>query len=75
MPLSTVYFGIVSLGVVLFIFGIGSFFIEACGFKRKVDEFVLRAFSSRLVVGRIIVPRTGVLEKTGGTEEDSVTAH
>jgi hypothetical protein len=70
MLLSTAYFGVVSLGLVLFIFGIGSFFVEVCGFKRKVDEFVLRIVSSRLVVGRIIVPRTGVLEKTGATEED-----
>jgi hypothetical protein len=74
MLLSTAYLGILSLGLVLFIFWIGSFFVEVCGFKRKVDEFVL-IFSSRLVAERIIVPRTGVLEKTGATEEDSVTAH
>jgi hypothetical protein len=40
MLLGTAYFGTVLLGLGLFIFGMGSFLIEACGFKRKVDEFV-----------------------------------
>jgi hypothetical protein len=63
MLLGTAYFGTVLLGLVLFIFGMGSFFVEACGFKRKVDEFVLRIVSSRLAVGRIAVPRTGLPRK------------
>jgi hypothetical protein len=63
MLLGTAYFGTVLLGLVVFIFGIGSFFVEACGFKRKVDEFVLRLFSSRLAVGRIAALRTGVPRK------------
>jgi hypothetical protein len=63
MLLGTAYFGTVLLGLVLFIFGMGSFFIEACGFKRKVDEFVLRIFSSRLAVGRVAIPRIGVPRK------------
>ena len=41
----TAYFGTVLLGLVLFIFGMGSFFVEACGFKRNVDTFVLRTCS------------------------------
>jgi hypothetical protein len=63
MLLETAYFGTVSLSLVLFIFGMGSFFVEACGFKRKIDEFVLRIFSSRLAAGGIAVPRTGVPRK------------
>jgi hypothetical protein len=63
MLLGTAYFGTVLLGLVLFIFGIGSFFVEACGFRRKVNEFVLRILSSRLAVGRIVVPRTGLPRK------------
>jgi hypothetical protein len=64
MLLGTAHFGIVLLGLVLFIFGMGSFFVEACGFqKRNVDEFLPRIFSSKLVVGEIILPRTGVPRK------------
>jgi hypothetical protein len=63
MLLGTAYLGTVLLGLVLFIFGMGSFFVEAWGFKRKVDEFVLRILFSRLAVGRIAVPRTGVPRK------------
>jgi hypothetical protein len=63
MLLGTAYFGTVLLGIVLFIFGMGGFFVEACGFKRKVDEFVIRIFSLRLAVGRIAVPRTGLPRK------------
>jgi hypothetical protein len=63
MLLGTAHFGIVLLGLVQFIFGMGSFFVEACGFKRKVDEFLPRIFSSKLVVGGIILPRTGVPRK------------
>jgi hypothetical protein len=63
MLLGTAYFGTVSLGLALFIFGMGSFFVEARGSKRKVDEFVPRIFFSRLAVGRIAVPRTGVPRK------------
>jgi hypothetical protein len=63
MLLGTAYFGTVLLGLVLFIFGMGSFFVEVCGLKRKVDEFVLRIFSSRLAVGRVAVPRIGVPRK------------
>jgi hypothetical protein len=33
MLLGTAYFGTVSLGLILFIFGMGSFFVEACGCK------------------------------------------
>jgi hypothetical protein len=43
-------------GLILFIFGIGRLFVEACGFKGDVDQFVLRTFCSRLVAGRIVVP-------------------
>src|SRR6516164_10782668 len=42
MLLETTYFGTILLGLVFFVFGMGSFFVEACGFKRKVDDFVLR---------------------------------
>ena len=63
MLLGTAYFGIVFLGLILFILGMGSFFVEPCGFKRKVEEFVPRIFSSRSVVGRIAVLRTGVRQK------------
>jgi hypothetical protein len=59
----TEYFGTVLFGLVLFIFGMGSLFVEACGFKRRVEEFVLRIFSSRSAVGRIAVPRTGFPRK------------
>ncbi len=48
MLLETACFGTVLLGIVLFIFGMGSFFVEAFGFQPKVDEFVLRIRSSRL---------------------------
>jgi hypothetical protein len=47
MLLGTAYFGTVLLGLVLFIFGMGSFFVETCGFKRTVEEFVLRLLSSK----------------------------
>jgi hypothetical protein len=63
MLLGTAYFGTVLFGLVLFIFGIGSLFVEACGFKRKVEEFVLSVFSSRSAVGRIAVPWTGLPQK------------
>jgi hypothetical protein len=63
MLLRTAYFGTVLLGLVLFIFGMGSLFAEARGLKRKVEEFVLRIFSSRSAVGRIAVPRTGLPRK------------
>jgi hypothetical protein len=39
--LETAYSGTVLLGLLLFIFGMGSFFVETRGFKRKVDEFLL----------------------------------
>jgi hypothetical protein len=55
MLLGTAYFGTVLLGLVLLIFGMGSFLVETCGFKRKVDEFVLRICSSRLAAGRIAI--------------------
>jgi hypothetical protein len=66
MLLGTAYFCTVLLGLILFIFGIfgmGSFSVEAWGFKRKIDELVIRIFSSRLAVGRIAVPRIGVPRK------------
>jgi hypothetical protein len=63
MLLGTAYFGAVLLGLVLFIFELSSFFVEACGFKRKVEEFVRRIVSSRSAVGRIAVPRTGLPRK------------
>jgi hypothetical protein len=66
MLLGTAHFGTVLLGLILFIFAMGSFSVEACGFKRKIDEFVLRIFSSRLAVGRLAVPRTGVPRKDLG---------
>jgi hypothetical protein len=40
--LGTACFGTVLLGLVLFIFGVGSFFVEACGFKPDIDQFVLK---------------------------------
>jgi hypothetical protein len=61
--LGTAYFGTVLLGLVLFIFGMGSFSVEACGFERKVEEFVLRLFSLRFAVGRIALPWTGMPRK------------
>jgi hypothetical protein len=45
MLLGTAYFGTVLFGLVLFIFGMGSLFVEACGFKRKVEEFGVPAFT------------------------------
>jgi len=63
MLLGTAYFGTVLLGLILFIFGMGSFSVEACGFKRRVEEFVLRIISSRSAVGRIAVARTGLPRK------------
>jgi hypothetical protein len=73
--LETAYFGTVLLGMVLFIFGMSSLFVEAFGFKRKVDEFVLRFVSSRLAAGRIAVLGQVFLKKTGAIERDSSTAH
>ena len=63
MLLGTAYFGTILLGLVLFILGMGNLFIEACNFKRKVEEFVLKIFSSRSAVGRIVVLRTGLPQK------------
>jgi hypothetical protein len=63
MLLGTAYFGTVLLGLVFLIFGVGSFFVETCGFKRKVDEFVLRICSSRLAAGTIAALRTSVPRK------------
>jgi hypothetical protein len=34
--------GTVLLGLALFIFGAGSFFVEVCGFKPNIDQFVLK---------------------------------
>jgi hypothetical protein len=50
--LGTAYFGTVLLGLVLFIFGAGSFFVEACDLKRNIDKFVLKPSSSRLAALR-----------------------
>jgi hypothetical protein len=61
------------LGLVLFIFGMGSLFVDAFGFKRKVDELVLRICSSRLATGRIAVLGHTFLEKSGPIEGDSST--
>ena len=63
MLLGTAYFGAVLLGLVLFIFGMGSLFVEPCGFKRKVEECVRRIVSSRSAVGRIAVLWTGLPRK------------
>ena len=54
MLLETTYFGTILLGLVFFVFGMGSFFVEACGFKRKVDDFVLRICFSIPAAGRIL---------------------
>jgi hypothetical protein len=62
MLLGTAYFDTVLLGLVFLIFGMGSFFVETCGFKRRVDEFVLTC-SSRLAAGTIAVLRTSVPRK------------
>ena len=51
----------------------GSFFVEACGFKRKVDDFVLRIYFSISAAGRIL--GQVVLKNAGATERDSNTAH
>jgi hypothetical protein len=53
MLLGIAYLGTVLLGLVLFIFGTGSFFLKVCGFKCNVDTFVLRTFYSQLAAGRI----------------------
>jgi hypothetical protein len=53
----------VFLGLVLFLFGMGSFFADAFGVKRRVDELVLRIGSSRLAAGRIAVPWTRIPRK------------
>jgi hypothetical protein len=63
MLLGTAHFGTILLGLVLFIFGMGSLFGEAGGFKRKVEECVLKLFSSRSAVGGIAVLRTGLPQK------------
>ena len=62
MLLGTAYFGTVLLGLVFLIFGMSSFLVETCGFKRKVDEFVLTC-SSRLAAGTIAVLGTSVPRK------------
>jgi hypothetical protein len=63
MLLGTAYLGTVFLGLVLFILGMGSLFVEPCGFKRKVEECVRRIVSSRSAVGRIAVLRSGLPQK------------
>ena len=73
MLLETTYFGTILLGLVFFVFGMGSFFVEACGFKRKVDDFVLRIYFSISAAGRIL--GQVVLKNAGATERDSNTAH
>jgi hypothetical protein len=75
MLLGTAYFGAILLGLVLFIFGTGSFFVEACGFKRKVDDFVLKTISSRLAAGKIAVLGQVLFKKTRAIEGDSSTTH
>jgi hypothetical protein len=55
MLLSIACSGTVLLGLVLLIFGTCMFFVEACGFKRHFDTFMLRTFYSRLGAGRIAV--------------------
>ena len=73
MLLETTYFSTILLGLVFFVFGMGSFFVEACGFKRKVDDFVLRIYFSISAAGRIL--GQVVLKNAGATERDSNTAH
>jgi hypothetical protein len=63
MLLGTAYFGTVLLGLMLFILGMGSLFVEPWGFKRKVEECVRKMVSSRSAVGRIAVLRTGLPRK------------
>jgi hypothetical protein len=53
--LSIGYFGTVLFGLVLLIFGTGSYFVEVGGFKRNFDTFVLRTFYSRSAAYRIAV--------------------
>jgi hypothetical protein len=66
----------VLLGLVLFLFGMGSFFGDAFGVKRGVDEFVLRIGLSRLTAGRVAAPWTRIPRKErGAIEGDSNTAH
>ena len=71
MVLGTAYFGAILLGLVLFIFGTGSFFVEAYDFKRKVDDFVLKAISLRLAAGRIAILGQLGLKKIRAIEKDS----
>jgi hypothetical protein len=73
MLLETTYFGTILLGLVFFVFGMGSFFVEACGFKRKVDDFVLRICFSISAAGRIL--GQVFLKNAGTAERDSNTAH
>jgi hypothetical protein len=48
--LGIAYLGTVLLGLIFFIFGTGSFFVKACGFKRNVHTFLLGTFCSRLAI-------------------------
>jgi hypothetical protein len=73
--LGTAYLGTLLLGFVLSIFGMSGVFFETCGFKRKVDELVRRICASRLSAGRIAVPWTHILRKSGAIRGDSSTAH
>jgi hypothetical protein len=61
--MTTGYFGTVLLGLLLFIIGTGSFVIEVCGFKYKIDEFTFKLFSSKVMASGITALRTGVAGK------------
>jgi hypothetical protein len=66
--LGIAHLGTVLLGLVLFTFGTANFFVEACGFKRNVDTFVLRTFSrsaARIAVAPVF-PVARLLAIRGG---------
>jgi hypothetical protein len=55
MPLEIVFFGTVLFGLVLFIFGISSFFVPAFGFKRRLTK---RGFARiHSLIANLAVPR------------------
>jgi hypothetical protein len=64
--LGNAYFGTLSLGLVLFILGMGNVFFATCRFKRKVDELVIRICSPTLAASRIAVPWTHIRRKERG---------
>jgi len=50
MLLETAFFGTVLLGLALFVFGTGSFFVEAGGFERRLIKRGVARIDSRIAV-------------------------